>query len=1459
MFFRALKVLMFFFLMLTINAQGQIKSIINHYSTSDGLADNRIRCIIKDSEGFMWFGSWAGISRFDGHNFVNFKSYPGDMSSLKSNRIIEIVDDKAGFLWLRAYDNQIYRFDKSRQQFLAISNLLNGHGAKTVHFVKILNAGKEVVWLKSKSHGLFMISNPAKEKPSVTQFSKGSKSDFRLPSDDILFFYSNEAESAWVGTSKGLVLFRKQKDGSYKSSLANQSDNLVYTNAAGNQNNIWFTTVQGYLVKYDSRFNKFSKYKISASALNNLLVSENIKVYCTTNSGQVITVDANGIKKEAVQLSNGSPLYSVYEDQTGLLWVEPEKKGIYKYNSLTKELKYFFQENLTNYLHSPEDYKVYEDNSARVWTYMKGCGFGYYNPEKDEIEYFHNDPRNSYSRFSNAVTALYYDNTGVLWLSTDSRGLEKIVFQSNDFKQNILVKNSLYQADNEVRSVLTDKRNRLWLGTKAGELYLLKDGKRLDNFILNKPLTKHGIYCIYEDRKGRVWLGTKDNGLYKAEPVNSTATLYKITHYTKDAGHPNSLNTNTIYTILEDKRGRIWAGSYEDGLILLEETNGRIAFKTNKNFFKNYPKGNYNKIRHMAEDKDGNIWVATTEGLVIFNPNVERSQGYNFFIYKKKPKDITSLGGDDVQYVYKDSRDIMWVCTSSGGLNKAFTTDISKEVKFKNYSTKDGLPSDYILNCYEDMQDNLWIATQNGISKFIIKAEKFQNIGLYEGLTEIDFSEGANTRMKNGELVFGSTSGYWTFNPKKIGAKKISTNLALTNFRVNNNDIVPGEDLILKQSINNTSGIKLQYNENTFSIDFAVLDYRLGEKDDYIYRLVGFQDNWQVNKGQRRVTYTNLSPGKYVFEVQSQTDYLYNKVPQRTLAISIIPPPWKTWWAYVGYMLMLIVTFLIIRKFALDMLSLRHRIAVERNVADLKTNFFTQISHELRTPLTLIVSPAEEILKNENLTKTGIDYINVVIKNSRRMVRFVNQLLDLRKVQSGKTALKVQEVEIITFIKDGIGYFKELIEKRQLTVLVESQLRELWVWLDVDKIDIVLYNLLSNAIKFSPDNSKIVINIKQGLNKEFTIDMVDEGPGITESELTEIFKLYYEGENRPENFSKGTGIGLALTKELVELHSGKIYAINNLPQGLKVILQLKLGKEHYNIENTQFINSPPVHNENSLIQDIFASDEELPKTKPSAEVPSIVLVEDNDDLRAFLMSKLSEHFNVNTARDGEEGLRKAKEFVPDLILSDIMMPKMDGIQLLDALKNDIVTSHIPVVLLTAKTSIESQIEALEYGADYYIGKPFSVDLLQTVISSLIIQRGKLFKALLTGKKITDAVSGNITAYDQKFLEKVIKIVEERLVDTNFNIDDVSESIGMSRSAFFKKFKSLTNLAPVEFVRETRLTRAKEMFDSGEENVSTVAYSIGFNNPKYFSTCFKAQFNQTPTEYIKQLKNSLDTL
>ncbi len=1455
--------LLFFF---TAASYAQLKFKIEHYSTEDGLSHDGVISMTKDREGFMWFGTWDGINRFDGHNFITYKARPGDNSVLKDNRVENIVEDKAGYLWLTVYNKQLYRFEKRTETFSSLSDIVDTPIIKNLAVNKIIPLANGAIWLNSNNQGLFVLTNLSSAHPKVTHYAQELAPGFGLPSNTIHFIYEDASRQVWVGTASGLCCFRADASGIYKSiKLNNQVCSANgFLCAAESNDRVWFGTAQGNMVVFSKSTGKIFCRQVTSSAVNGIVASRlKSAVYLATAKSQLITVNTTTLAAISAQMPNAQPFLSVFEDKAGRLWIEPEKHGVVKFEPGNNSFKYYFQSNDATFYNAAQLYSVIEYNKDMLWVSMKGGGFGMYNPATEAIDYFYDQPGSDSRQFSNLVTCKYLDPAGVLWLSTNDRGLNKVIFQRDDFNLKFLVKNTLNRSDNEVRGVFSDRQNRLWVASKSGALYIYDTGgKNLGSIFANTPAGGLGfVYSIIQDRRGSIWLGTKGNGLFRADPVDNTGSRYKLTHYLADDKDKNSLSSNLIYTLLEDAKGRIWVGTYGKGLNLISYQNKTVKFLNSKNALASYPKTGFDKIRNLRQDEKGNIWIATTEGLLILDPDIGDVDHYRYASYRKIPADRASLGNNNVQYIFRDAKNRMWVCTSGGGLNLAVGNDPFNALKFKIYTTADGLPNDYILSCTADDHGVLWLATENGLSRFEPSRGRFKNYDSYNGIPKAGFSESSSLKMPNGNLLFGCINGYIQFDPDKLIDHKVNERMALTNLQINNQDVVPTRGgAPLKYNINDTRTITLKYNQNIISIDFTVLDFRSGNKQAYAYRLYGFDNEWHSIKNQRRATYTNLPPGNYTFQVKSLSTNLYANAPAKTLAISILPPPWRTWWAYLIYISLAVVLIGAIRRTAITMLRLRQRISVERKLSDLKLSFFTNVSHELRTPLTLILNPIEEIACKENLSPKGQEYADIVRKNANRMVRFINQLLDLRKVQSGKAHLKLSNIEIIGFVKKISGYFKELALEKQVKLAINANSAEIFAWIDAEKIDIVIYNLLANAFKFTPAHKTIRVQIDQDADAgSFTLKIIDQGTGVAEDHLNDIFELYYEGDKAAGSHLKGTGIGLALSREFIQLHYGNITACNNPDGGLTVSVELKTGMEQYKAGDVTVLNAPEEFEQlTNISAEILLTNAGIVNEPANLNAPLVLLVEDNIDLRRFLALQLFEHYRIEEAGNGEEGYKKAKALLPDLIVSDVMMPKMNGIEMLDKLKNSTATSHIPVVLLTAKHSVENQIEGLRYGADYYITKPFNKDFLLASIENLLKQRKKIFDALLADKKAIELGPGEIviTSKDEAFLKEIIKIVENGMPDPDFNIDTVAETIGMGRTTFYKKFKSLTNLAPVEFVRDMRLKRGKQLLDGGEASVSEIAYAVGFNSAGYFSTCFKEKYHISPSEYLKN--NELKT-
>lgn len=1429
----------------------QVNCKIEYYSGEDGLAHSSVTTIVKDQDGFMWLGTWNGLNRFDGKNFKTYKPSLKGNSYLESKRIVQILDGEDNLLWIKTYDKQVYWFDKKTEEFASLSAIIEERYKKKILFNKILKVSKDYVWLGSVADGLFRVSNHDISTKGIRQFHEVEKPGHGLSSNEINFLHEDKKGKIWIGTVNGLNSLTLDEKSDLRNSLSivKETLGLNITKFEEDRNQIYFSTTQGILILYNKQTHLIIKRRVSDSSINNILLSKRNKIlYLTDTSGKVIGYDIDNANTK-IWIQGNEEFIHLFEDSRGNLWLEPRSEGVVFWNRNSGKIKHIYSPNKSQDIKAL--FSCFEDFNHVVWVSMRGGGFGYYDYKSEAFVMKNEDMLGNYTSFPQLIYSLYYDPSGVVWLCTEENGLIKMVLRNNNFDSDKLAKALKPEENPEVRSLLFDTKGRLWVGTKSGSLLVKKNDIYTSPPIDNLP--RHGfsgIYTMLEDRNSTIWIATKNNGIYIATPKNQEQTEYSLTHY-----HPknSTLKSGQIYTVLQDYRGDIWLGTFDQGLVKVQWQHGRMNFKSITFNNKTYPQGSFDKIRYLTLDDAGNIWIATTFGLVVY------SQDGRFQLYRDSHQTSNGIGGNDLQYILKASNGDMWLCTSGGGLTKA-TGDPFKGLKFKNYTDEDGLINDYVLSGIEDSDGNLWLATEGGISKFDIRTEQFFPFDAFHEQPGFNFSEKTVTKSPYGEIIWGTSKGTVLLDPSKRIVNKSKANLVFSGLQVNNKDLRPNSEVDGQAlNIQYADKIILNYDQNNISIDFTITDHRYSQHN-YLYRLQGLDSTWHTNKQLNRVTFTNLSPGEYRLEVKGQSD-LYTELPYKSLTIIITPPWWHTWWAYAIYIVLLLCIATVVWRILSTMIDLKNKVVIEQKLSALKMNFFTNVSHELRTPLTLIMSPIRQLLMKEKLSAEGGQYANMIHRNAVRMESFVNQLLDLRRIQESKFSLRIDKIDLVAVINDVLQSFQSIAEERRITLKKMIPFAELTLHADMKQIEIILYNLLSNAVKYSPDQGEITVDLAYNDNFEsIGIRISDQGPGVSEGGLKDIFDLFHMESDKNEQNIKGSGIGLSLTKELVLLHNGQIGASNNADGGLTVEVILPLNNmagtnTPFEIENPSLITEKQHVSESTVsIAGNHLNEQEL----QYANKPSVLLVEDNDDLRDFLQIQLRELYNVDIAQDGKIALTKVLENPPDLILSDIMMPNLDGISLLEQIRANVQTSHIPFVLLTARHGVESQIQGMQYGADYYITKPFHTGFLLSSIENLLSRRKQYFDKLLDKREIvlkpTDLV---ITNKDELFLKNVIAVVEDNISNPDFNIEMVADNLHMSRNTFYKKFKSLTKLAPIEFVRDMRLQRAQQLLLDGMNNVSEVAYSVGFNNPKYFSTCFKEKYKISPKEFSKKHQHTSD--
>ena len=1089
-----------------------------------------------------------------------------------------------------------------------------------------------------------------------------------------------------------------------------------------------------------------------------------------------------------------------------------------------------------------------------------------------------------------------------MWLCTHSKGLEKVTFRNVPFSMLTPVPHEYESLSNEVRSVCEDKQGNLWVGLKDGMIRLYDSNRKFIGHLTgNGTISMTGTpmegtaYFIMQDSKGIIWIATKGNGLVRAEQTSPTGLSYKLTRYQHDANDMYSLSDNNVYCVYEDHHGRIWAATFAGGINYISQgEHGETVFINHRNNLKGYPIDVCYKARFITSDNNGRLWVGTTTGAVAFDENFKKPEDIQFHHFSRVPNDTKSLSNNDVHWIIATQQKELYLATFGGGLNKLISISEDGHGEFKSYSVLDGLSSDVLLSIREDHKQNLWISTENGICKFVPSGERFENYDERSISFRVRFSEAASTLTSGGDMLFGTSNGLFMFTPDSIRKSSYVPPVVFSKLMVANEDVIPGEKSILKVDLDDTQELVLSHDENIFSVQYAALDYTNPQNIQYAYILDGFEKQWTFADRQRSVTYTNLPKGDYIFRVRSTNSDGVWVDNERILNITILPSFWETPLAYVLYVCFVLLIIFVAVYILFTIYRLKHEVSVEQQISDIKLRFFTNISHELRTPLTLIAGPVEQVLKNDKLPADAREQLVVVERNTNRMLRLVNQILDFRKIQNKKMKMQVQQLNVVAFVRKIMDNFESVAEEHNIDFLFQTEKEALNLWVDADKFEKIVFNLLSNAFKYTPNGKMITVFIRED-EGTVSVGVQDQGIGIAENKRKSLFVRFENLVDKNIFNQASSGIGLSLVKELVEMHKATISVDSRLGEGSCFKVDFLKGKEHYN-SSVEFIledSVAPLSMErivdiaNSSLQTeaaiADAPDLEVSAAKEEAEESSskelMLLVEDNQELRSFLRSIFASTYRVVEASDGMEGWSKALKYLPDIIISDVMMPEKDGIEMTRELRADMTTSHIPIILLTAKTTIESKLEGLEYGADDYITKPFSATYLQARVENLLMQRKKLqnfYRDSLTHVTVSEtpvAQGETLTVHastgpessaaeepampemspnDRKFMDKLVDLMEQNMDNGELVVDDLVRELAVSRSVFFKKLKTLTGLAPIEFIKEMRIKRAAQLIETGEFNMTQISYMVGINDPRYFSKCFKAQVGMTPTEYREKV-------
>ncbi|MDR0891515.1 MAG: response regulator [Mediterranea sp.] len=1449
--------------------------IVEHYTAESGLSNDIVNCVLKGDDGFVWFGTWYGLSSFDGSKFRSYDNHDGTYyTDIPPRKIQSLAEDKNGFLWIKTIDRKLYLFDKRHERFQAVYDDVKDYSGN-IQIIKIQATPDGDILLLTKDKNLLRAQTDADSKITISQLHDAHAD---VNSYDMRLLHNVFSETAeyvnWIGQDYKILSLRKGE--ALRGKPANYIgkklavDTRDFSCVTCRQHTLWMGGKGGSVFSVnatDGTVNRYDIPELAKEDITALLLTEEGLMYIATRRGAYLyNIGYHRLTPLPVKVTAAAEeVVNIFSDKYDKIWFQQGNVGLTYYDPLNQETRNF----TFNRQNDLGDFDVQDAGEQGIFFLTPSGETLWFDRDKREMVRL-----NQLAPFADDLPGQLFfqillDRDGILWLASTGTGVYRINFPPRQFQ--LLGNVSATPTGSKpapgsqgIRAIYQARNGDIWVGTRWKTLYRLDRTGQVKQVFDASNYFVGAVYHIMEDREGNLWFSTKGDGLVKAEPDLNAPNGLRFTRYKNLPSDPNTLSGNDVYYTYQDSQGRIWVGLFGGGLNLLTEKSGVVTFKNKNNGLKQYPSyGLYTEVRTLTEDNAGRIWVGTTDGLMSFDGHFTSPEQIEFETYRQM-SDRSNVADNDIYVLYRDSHAHIWVSVFGGGLSKMTGYDTQKhEPTFQTYGIREGLNNDVVKSIVEDGHGHLWFTTEIGLSCFNTSTGQFRNYDRYDGFLNVELEENSALRTLGGDLWLGTKEGILAFSPDKLETQHTKYDTRIVDFKVSNRDLRSfRQHPILDESITYANDIKLKHNQSMFTIEFAALNFYNQNRVSYRYILEGYEREWHYNGKNRIASYTNVPPGSYKFRVETLDESNPSLVSYRTLHITVLPPWWFSWWANLLYVLLGIAILYFALRLAFFMMRMKNDIYIEQRVSDMKIKFFTNISHELRTPLTLIKGPIQELKTHEMLSPKGAQYVDLMEKNTDQMLQLVNQILDFRKIQNGKMRLHVSLINLGELATSFQKEFRVLSEENEIGFTFQLPEDTVMVWADREKISIVFRNILSNAFKFTPSGGNIDVIVGLADNgKRCFFRVEDSGVGIPQNKLSEIFERFSQGENAKNAQYQGTGIGLALSKEIVNLHHGEITAESAGGQGTAFTVELQLGKEHYRPSEVDFYVSETEAMQGRTEPDgisataATAADEHH---EVDTSLPTLLVVEDNKDLAQLIRLQLEEKFNIYTAINGVDGLKKVHLYHPDIVVTDQMMPEMDGLEMLQALRKDFQVSHIPVIILTAKHDEEARTRAVTLGANAYITKPFSKEYLLARIEQLLSER-KLFRERVrlqmekpaSNAPTPDSYEQFLVKKDVEFLDKIHKVIEENMDDSDFNIDAIANGIGLSRSAFFKKLKSLTGLAPVDLVKEIRLNKSVELIKTTDMSVSEVAFAVGFKDSGYYSKCFKKKYNQSPREYMNE--------
>ena len=1276
--------------------------------------------------------------------------------------------------------------------------------------------------------------------------------------------YVDKSNRLWIGTEKGIDLYNRDLDNFIHVDLSEQKEKTaiaVHAIFEKKNGDILVGTHQFGLYNVDPSTLTASKIEIKGiTEIRNFLINKisyfDNRILLGTDKGVFeYNEELNAVSPMDFVTTGGKERIAAHVqtaivDHKGSIWFGTTNNGLYKIDTNENgryEIQHFP-------LTSRRILSLLETPRNTILCGTENDGMFEIDRKGKTLNHYLNSKFNDNGIKSNSIWSLFLDNQERIWIGYYNNGVgvyDKSYDNFRDIESTHNNPNSLQSSS--VTGIIKDKQGRLWIGMDGGgiDVYDPTSGKfthllNNNNEIAN-GLDSPDVQTLFVDSKGNIWVGTWDYGIYFLK--NGTNSL--INYSVENTG--GEIASNRILSFSEDSKGIIWIGTFSRGIHSYDPQTKKFRVYDEEPFLEE--RISYSDVRRVYVDSRDDIWIGGNSGLFKL-----KSFNGEFDLEVLSPRFYQNAGkqlyNSQILDIYEDSSQRIWIGTDGSGLGKY---DMKKD-SFSWIRSENGLNKVTVSSIIQDNQGALWIAGNNGIAKMDRSENILKNFSIEDGLLSNDFNNNAAYKDSNGTLYFGSYEGVNYFDPEKISADEKPSIVYLTDFKIFNESLVPGEDdSPLEKVISQTDEIVLDHSQSVFTIDYASIDFTRPTAIEYAYYLEGFEDSWNFVQNSRSATYTNLPAGSYTFKVKATNNEGTWEAQPTTLSIRILKPWWFTNVAIFSYVLLLILLGYILFRLADSRQKSKRAIEQERErhlqeeaLNDKKIQFFTNISHEFRTPLTLISGPLQDILEEEDLSQKSKNKLKTINKNTVRLKRLIDELMDFKKLQSHKIPLNISSFDIAALIEESLDYFKEEAAQRDIKLLSHLDRDITTVFADRNKLEKIIFNILSNAFKSTPDKGTITVAVTKQESHVFRlideknpygaleISIGDTGKGIHPDELNKIFDRFYQIKEQNEQYYSGTGIGLEVVKSFVELHRGDINVESEPGVGTKFRIFLPMDEDLYKPLETTDPESKKVQPESEKSYEIVKSNaEQLKKT--------LLVVEDNLELRNYLKEELNSEYKVIVAGDGQEGLEKARKYMPDMVITDVIMPKMDGMEFCSLLKKDIKTSHIPVLMLTAKSMTEDWVEGFEAGADLYLNKPFEMKIMRSQIKQLISNRAILFSKYMDNFNKTE-IAPNSTSLDQQFILEIIRYTKENIKEPNLNVEKLAEEFNLSRSQLYRKIKTLTDLTANELIRKIRLERAKELLEENSSlSVSEISYNVGFSSPSYFSKCFKAHFGVLPKE------------